>query len=219
MLAALTGKVTPTAPRRYVTETFDKYAGRFDNHLRKVLGYTVPAALAEMTAAHAGGRRFSHCLDLGCGTGLSGEAFRNLSKHLSGVDLSSRMLRHAADKKIYHRLECTEILEFLGNDHKRHDLFVAADVFIYLGRLEPFFPLLAKLAEPGALLACSTERYTGQGDYTLRTSGRYAHSRDYLISRAGTSGFSLQVHKEHDIRKENGSWIPGDLYLFEKARG
>lgn len=217
MLAALTGQAPPAAPPQYVTETFDKYAGRFDHHLLHVLGYTVPAALAEMTDAHSSGRRFSHGLDLGCGTGLSGEPFHGLAERLTGVDLSSLMLRQAEAKKIYHRLECREILQFLESDRQRYDLFVAADVFIYLGRLEPFFLHVAKLAEPGALLACSTERCTGKGDYSLRTSGRYAHSPGYILSLAESFGFSPRLHREHDIRKEQGSWIPGDLYLLEKA--
>ena len=39
-------------------------------------------------------------LDLGCGTGLSGQAFKNISCQLTGIDLSSRMIEKAKQKKI-----------------------------------------------------------------------------------------------------------------------
>ena len=76
MLAALTGEATEIAPPEYVIETFDRYAGRFDEHLQGALGYTVPTVLAEMVMQVRPRNRFRSCLDLGCGTGLAGEAFR-----------------------------------------------------------------------------------------------------------------------------------------------
>ncbi len=219
MLAALSGRVTETAPADYVAETFDRYAGHFDNHIQDVLGYSAPTDLAGMLHNIAPKRRFRHCLDLGCGTGLSGTAFRPLADKLTGVDLSARMLDFAERKEIYHRLECMEILQFLEEEYqagKCYDLFVAADVFIYIGDLDPFFQRLAPLASPGAVLACSTERTTNSDAYTLRVSGRYAHNRQYLVSRAKAAGFQVMSHAKQGIRRENGSWIPGDLLLFAR---
>ncbi len=44
------------------------------------------------------GRGFERALDLGCGTGLVGEALNSFTRHLTGVDLSPRMLRKAQPK-------------------------------------------------------------------------------------------------------------------------
>ncbi|SHO50442.1 tetratricopeptide repeat protein [Desulfopila aestuarii] len=216
MLAALRGEVPPTAPPDYVAMTFDRYAGRFDRHIQEVLGYTAPLALAEMTYELTDQPTFDHCLDLGCGTGLSGAAFQPLAGQLTGVDISPLMLSQAQAKNIYARLECAEILSFLDTEKQQYDLVVAADVFIYLGQLEPVFQRLQRLAVPGALLACSIERTQQNTPFTLRVSGRYAHNPDYLVQEAHKAGFGVKSHREHDLRKENNNWIAGDLFIFEK---
>lgn len=217
MLAALRGEATATAPAEYVIETFDRYAGRFDEHLQTTLGYTVPAALAEMTSALFPGRTFQHGLDLGCGTGLAGTAFQPLTEALTGVDLSSQMLLAARKKNIYQKLECKEILQFLDDCSSQYDLVVTADVFIYLGRLEPFFSRLRHVTSPGAILACSIESDRDARDYVLRVTGRYAHNPDYLLSQAENGGFRLLDQRKHNIRKENNDWIAGDLYIFSRS--
>jgi len=216
MLAALKGEVPPTAPPDYVAVTFDRYAGRFDRHIQEVLGYTAPVALAEMACEVTEQAAFDHCLDLGCGTGLAGAAFQPLAGQLTGVDLSPRMLSQAQSKNIYSRLECAEIISFLDTEQQQYDLVVAADVFIYLGQLEPLFTRLQRLAVPGALLACSIERTQSDHPYTLQVSGRYAHHPDYLMQEAQKAGFGVKSHREHDLRKENNNWITGDLFIFAK---
>ena len=47
-------------------------------------------------------------LDLGCGTGLAGEALRRRAAWLEGVDLSSGMIDQARRKGLYDRLEVAE---------------------------------------------------------------------------------------------------------------
>lgn len=48
--------------------------------------------------------RWSRCLDLGCGTGLSGQAASTICGRLVGVDLSPAMVCRAREKRIYRRL-------------------------------------------------------------------------------------------------------------------
>ena len=56
-----------------VRELFDDYADTFDDDLVNGLRYDVPNLLRkQIPDAH-----FKRCLDLGCGTGLSGVAFRD----------------------------------------------------------------------------------------------------------------------------------------------
>ena len=47
---------------------------------------------------------FGSMLDLGCGTGLGGAAFRAVADRLVGVDLSPAMIAQAAAKDLYDRL-------------------------------------------------------------------------------------------------------------------
>ncbi len=220
MLAALSGTNPPSAPREYVEETFDKYAQRFDTHLQQSLGYTAPTALAALVRDKLpAALPLAAALDLGCGTGLSGASFRELTKRLVGVDVSARMLARAAAKNLYDRLEHQEILSFLNGDGENYDLFIAADVLVYLGDPQPLFPALAARAAATAVVACSIERTTGHGDdgYELLPSGRYAHNPLFLVECAASSGFTVLAHQAHRIRKENGAWLAGDLYLFMRT--
>ena len=52
-------------------------------------------------------------MDAGCGTGLSGVLFRNMSEHLVGVDISRRMVQRAAERKIYDELSTGDMAEEL----------------------------------------------------------------------------------------------------------
>lgn len=55
--------------------------------------------------------RFKRCLDLGCGTGLSGQAVSALCDRIVGVDLSPAMVRRATEKQVYRRLLVGDITE------------------------------------------------------------------------------------------------------------
>jgi hypothetical protein len=57
-----------------VRELFDEYADTFDDELVNGLRYDVPNLLRKQIPP---GALFKRCLDLGCGTGLSGVAFRD----------------------------------------------------------------------------------------------------------------------------------------------
>lgn len=216
MLAALSGATTPSAPREYVEVTFDKYAGRFDEHIQDTLGYTVPKALAELvvnTVPEA--LPFAAALDLGCGTGLSGAPFRDLVTRLVGIDVSAQMLGKAAAKKLYDHLEHDEIMPFLHRNEERYDLFIAADVFVYLGELQSLFVALGQRSSKDAIVACSIEE-TGQASgFELLPSGRYAHGPNYLEECAVAAGFTVLGCKSHNIRREKGAWLPGKLYLLQ----
>jgi predicted TPR repeat methyltransferase len=218
MLAALQGENTDAAPREYIIETFDRYAGRFDNHLQGALGYDVPTVLADMIVKLKKQPRFKTCLDLGCGTGLSGKAFVEYCESIRGVDLSQKMLDKAQNKGIYSRLECEDVLIYLEKETTEYDLFLATDLFIYMGRLDYLFLAVKKCASHGALMACSIERHQGNEDYVLRDSGRYAQRCDYLTASAENAGFKVVMSREHGIRKEKQQWIDGDLYILELTK-
>ena len=214
MLAALSGTTPVSAPRQYVEEIFDKYAHRFDAHLEKALGYTAPKALASMVKNACTALPFTATLDLGCGTGLSGAPFRAMTKRLVGVDVSGQMLAKAAEKKLYDHLECDDILSFLARDEDFYDLFIVADVLVYLGDPKPLFPAIAARTMENGIVACSLETTHHVEDFQLLPTGRYAHNPSYLALCAANAGFTVLEHQPHKIRKENGQWLEGALYLF-----
>ena len=49
-------------------------------------------------------------MDAGCGTGLCGPMFRNISSYLAGIDLSQRMIDRARAREVYDSLQDLRIL-------------------------------------------------------------------------------------------------------------
>ncbi len=76
--------------------------------------------------------------DLGCGTGLSGEALKDFAKTggLTGVDLCSAMLDLAYDKKVYDKIFHAESSDFLRQNPNMFDVITAGNVFSFTGALQ-----------------------------------------------------------------------------------
>jgi len=218
MLAALRGVKTDAAPSGHVARLFDDYATRFDRHLVETLGYSMPRLLrAEIDSLFGPDARYRRVVDLGCGTGLAGIEFRSLSDRLTGIDLSTGMISRARDRGIYDELLLGDLVAVLDATRQRYDLFVCADVFPYVGRVEPLFSAISRHAAAGALFTFSTERHYGDG-YVLQPSGRYAHAQEYLRVVAASHGFSVLTMRTENLRKQQGAWIPGDLVLLQYGR-
>lgn len=196
MLAATAGETTASAPAGYVTRLFDDYADRFDTHLSQI-SYRVPAQIRDMVVEIAGGEQLEwRILDLGCGTGLCGEAMRPLAAFLAGVDLSPRMIAKSRERKIYDSLITGSIEDALEGQERAFDLIVAGDVFTYVGDLASAFAGSARALRPGGLMAFSIEEADGD-HYHLCPTGRYAHSPAYVDKTAIAS--ELSVVRRRDI--------------------
>jgi predicted TPR repeat methyltransferase len=197
----------------YVARLFDEYASRFDAHLVDKLGYCAPALLCQAVgeACRRTGRqmRFTGGLDLGCGTGLAGAAFRDCVEKLEGVDLSAGMIAQARAKGIYDVLEVGDVVDHLRSAPDRSfDLIIAADVLVYIGDLTPLFTEVARVLARGGLFAFSAESHDAEG-YVVGTEMRYAHSRNYIEAAARQPGLSVRVLNADSTRRNKGAVLPG----------
>ena len=197
--AALCGKATEKAPDRYVEELFDEYSQNFDTELAETLEYSTPSKLYEALTRSFSSRTFDNAADLGCGTGLSGEALRPLCKKMSGVDLSAGMLEKASLKNIYDSLHKAAINEFLESHDNEFDLLAAADSLIYSGNLRDFFRYSRSALRKGGVSAFSLELSDG-ADYELGESGRYRHSPEYIEKLAEEFSFDITASEKTKLR-------------------
>ena len=211
MLAALTGQTPATAPDGYIRTVFDSFSEHFEESLVDKLGYTVPAQLRAMLVGKDS-HRFPTTLDMGCGTGLSGEAFQGLTEKLIGLDLSPKMLEVAGKKGLYDSLHETDICSFLRENKDFFDLILAADVFIYIGDLREIFTLVKKRITAGGLFLFSTE--LAESGFCLKPMGRYGHAESYIRGLAQESGLSVLKVTATNIRKEKEEWVTGNLYML-----
>lgn len=217
MLAALRGEITQGTPPDHVIRLFDEYAARFDHHLVDVLGYAMPGMLRdEIDRLLGGNAHFRNVIDLGCGTGLAGMAFRSISGHIAGVDLSQRMIDRARERNVYDDLKVGDVVSMLLESRVKYDLVICADVFPYIGDARPLFSAVSSHSGPGSLFAFSTELHTGR-NYILQPTGRYAHSQDYLRTLAAAHGFSVLTMRTGNLRKQKDLWIQGDLVVMRKT--
>ena len=224
MVAALTGTTTDAAPRGYVESLFDGYAQRFEHHVVSDLGYHVPESLRRLTnrlprrGLPPGRARFRRALDLGCGTGLVGAAFRDVVDELHGVDVSVKMVRQARQKAVYDALHVDDIVAFLeraDDAGPRFDLITAADVFIYVGKLEPVFAATRRRMSEGGLFAFSIDSLDG-GSLALRPRGRYAQSHRYIRRLARDHGFAVEGCQGIAVRTENDVAIAGAIFVLSR---
>jgi len=209
------GAATPAMSETYVRRLFDQYASRYDTALTEQLNYRGPAILRDAveTVMRAAGRKlhFGSVLDLGCGTGLAGAAFRPFVDWLVGVDLSPAMVARAASKGLYDRLATADLSGFLADeiaDGRKYHLVIAADVFVYVNELAPIVAAIAHVLAPNGLFAFTVETHSGDGPKLLPTL-RFAFGETYLRATIAAAGLQLPKLDTASIRTENGIPVQG----------
>ncbi|SMH45421.1 methyltransferase [Azospirillum agricola] len=222
--AAIAGEgAEPRAPDAYVRQTFDLFAGEFDEKLAE-LGYRAPELLARAVAADstsgngASGDGMLDVLDAGCGTGLCAAALRPLARRLTGVDLSGGMLERARARGLYDRLEEAELVAFLDTNPAAFDLIMAADVLCYFGVLDDALSAASAALRPGGRLAFSVEAL-GDGEeapHRVATHGRYAHREAYVRAALAAAGLAVASLGRDTLRLESGVPVAGLVVLARK---
>ena len=223
LLAAMTGAKTHRAPGNYVRDLFDDYAETFDADLVEDLNYVVPRLIETTLSAylmeHPATRMppFKKVLDLGCGTGLVAEAIRPLSTHITGVDLSSKMLEIAVSENRINESIVFDMIDFLNpsrNNGDPYDLIVCGDALVYVGALEDIVDGVSHQLADGGIF-CFTVEDLVEDNFALKPTGRYAHHKDYvtdlLIGSNQTVLRSSAIVPRHDSEQE----ISGRLFLSQ----
>jgi predicted TPR repeat methyltransferase len=211
------GETPDKAPDAYVTTLFDQHAEVFEDVLVEQLGYSVPMMVRQRLQTLQLGP-FKSLLDLGCGTGLTGGALRDMAESLTGVDLSENMVEIAHEKDLYDALYVAEAVDYLeDNDDGPFDIVTATDVLPYLGGLEALFFSTADSMDAGGLFIFSSETlpddmFAGRR-FMVGPHQRFAHSKAYVLERLEATGFDLVDLTEIVVRLEDGEPIAGHLVI------
>ncbi|MBF0225237.1 MAG: tetratricopeptide repeat protein [Desulfobacterales bacterium] len=219
LLDALQGNTTEIAPKQYVKSLFDMYSKKFDQHLLEILEYRTPQIILKTIEPFIdnGGQTnalpFQNTLDLGCGTGLSGLIFKDLTERLTGIDISGKMINEAKKKNVYDKIYVTDIIEYLKSTDEKYDCFIASDVFVYFGDMLPVFNSISRIALKGAFFIFSIESAQVE-KYILNSTGRYSHSKDYIISLAKEHNFTLKTVHSAELRKQSQKAVIGEIFVF-----
>lgn len=210
------GESTPAMTETYVRRLFDQQAAGFEQTLIERLDYRGPATLLQAVQGIMGERpRIGSMLDLGCGTGLAGSAFRPYVDWLVGVDVSPGMIAKARAKGLYDRLVVLELRRFLAAEaegHAQYHLVVAADVFVYSSDLVPVAIAAARVLAPRGLFAFTVETHPGDGA-VLQQTLRYAHGAAHVRTAIADAGLDLWCLEDASTRTEHGAPVRGMLVV------
>lgn len=202
------------APPDYVKSLFDAYADHYEPHLLTALEYQVPTLLYNAISPIIKNKKCD-ILDLGCGTGLCGVAFKPVTKSLVGIDLSEKMSAVAAQKNIYDELITTDLVSYLETKKSAYDLVLAGDVFVYIGDLDNIFKNISSSLRENGLLAFNAE-INQKDDFKMNQSGRFTHSKKYLDELAEKNHFKILHYSVVVTRMQNNEPVHGHLYVLSR---
>ena len=208
----------PRADPRYVRHLFDQFSADYDASMIGQLRYRAPQILRELAGLVMPGRENLRILDLGCGTGLSGEAFEAMAAHLEGIDLSPAMIEEARARDIYDVLSVADLETFLNEGARDTDLILAADTLVYLGDLSAVFAGAARRLKPDGFFLFTVERKGGDG-FDLGPKKRWRHSEGYLTARAFKAGLSVAGILECAPRMEANRPVEGFAVALMQGNG
>ncbi|MFW1676874.1 methyltransferase domain-containing protein [Pontibacter sp. JAM-7] len=214
MLAAIAGEDTVRAPASYVSTLYDRCADEFEKRLVQTLGYNAPTLATTLL------RTFNilpaqQVLDLGCGTGLMGQALAEATtgQQLIGVDLSQSMLDLAANKQCYAQLIHSDVLNWQNS--QQFSLICAMDLLIYLGELTTLLDKVTAWLTPGGHFVCTLELCSFDTPQ-LQPSGRFRHSIGYISKQASIRGLIMRHQETLTLRREGNSTVEGAILLLQK---
>ena len=170
-----TGEETLTHYKRWAA-TYDQEVG-VDN------GYAQPARCA--AALDEVADRSGSVLDVGCGTGLSGIALRDVGfADLDGCDFSPPMLERAAETGVYRRLFEADLNAGLGIEDGTYDHAVAVGVFSFAHiRPDALRSVIRAVRPGGAVVVGLNDHFWDVGTFPAELDAIEADGLASVVSR------------------------------------
>lgn len=138
--------------RESVVAHYAEWAGKYDEDTASY-GYVGPRSAAAALARHCEPGK-THVLDIGCGTGLTGVALRELGfSNVSGTDISPEMIREAERKNVYDDTSVDDLFAGLAHSDDAFDAVISVGTFGPIGP-ETLRECL-RVIRPGGLLCVS----------------------------------------------------------------
>jgi len=185
---------------------YQRWAGTYDQEVGVDNGYAQPARCAAALAGVAD--PCGHVLDVGCGTGLSGVALRDVGfTRLDGCDFSPPMLERAAATGVYGRLFESDLNKGLDVADDTYDHAAAVGVFSF-GHIRPSaLRDVLRVVRPGGAVV------VGLNDH-FWDAGRFPAELD-AIEADGSAAVAFREHGDH----LPGADIEGWVVVLVRAQG
>ncbi|CAH57739.1 methyltransferase domain-containing protein [Ehrlichia ruminantium] len=169
------------------------------------------------------GDKSSHLniLDLGCGTGICGQflKMKNIGNHITGIDLSNKMINIARGcfvngKQAYNELIHMSIYNFLKKNQgqKKYDVIILTEVLQYIGSLHYIFKLLKTALETDGIIIGLARRKKGSGFQFINEGDFFCHSDEYIKLSIKELGLECSYSTHCKIY---GSQVEGILFVAQ----
>jgi predicted TPR repeat methyltransferase len=217
-LALLELKRVTRCPPGYLRDLFDEFSSNYDETMIETLGYRAHLHLRTLAGrVIPKGATARRILDLGSGTGLVGDAFKDMAAggRLDGVDLSPLWIAEAQRRAIYNDLILGDIETFLAAFERSYDLILAADTMIYFGDLGPTLTGVFKRLVPGGFYIFAVEASPGNG-WEQTDAKRFCHSESYMRTAAADASLNFVVSMACVLRRQKGEPVPGLAVALQK---
>ena len=226
MLALVAGKALPASripkkmPLILAREYFDSQAASYNKEQIDIQGYQGHTVLCNALRSQLVPGQIDHViLELGVGTGLCGLLIHDVATHVTGVDISEKMLAEAAKlqdaqgKKLYDALVCRDLQSFLNDaPDAGYDIVMAASLLSYMGDVKDVFAQTARVLKPGGLFAFTADKMNGEGYEFNAPTARFRFSKSHLEGLATAAGLAEVKFVEADSYPDAPAW----LCIFKK---
>ncbi|OEY86453.1 hypothetical protein BIY23_04015 [Wolbachia pipientis] len=159
-------------------------------------------------------------LDLGCGTGICGHCLRihNVGNHITGIDISNRMLNIARGcfikgTPVYNELIHVEMTDFLKQKKSHlYDVVIFAEVLHYLYDFQPKLELAKKVLDKKGGIICLIRRKEGDDVNFINKGDYFCHSENYVKDVARKIDMQISYISYCKIY---GSQVDGILFVLQ----
>jgi predicted TPR repeat methyltransferase len=172
-----------------IRDFYRDWAADYDRHVAGDLQFTGGETIAAMLVEHLADRS-ARIIDIGCGTGLAGQALQAAGcTQIDGLDLSPAMLEQARAKSVYRSLLEADLLEPLAIATKHYDAAISAGTFT-TGHVDArCLGEVLRILRPGGLLACVVAE-------TFWHPGGFA---DWFADRSDNGAIAILDHGQQEI--------------------
>jgi SAM-dependent methyltransferase len=193
-----------------VRSGYDEWASTYENTVEDEMDIALLRQLVTPQWSEVGA-----AADLGCGTGRTGAWLQSQGvENIDGVDIAPEMLRLAAEKAVFRRLDVSDVTS-TPLDSDAYDLVIACLIDEHLSELEPLYREAARLAsEDGLLILVGYHPYfimaAGMPTHYNSRSGEplaietHLHLMGDHVTAAASNGWQLREMRERLI---DDSWI------------
>jgi len=218
MLAVANKTPLDTMPTQYTQRLFDFYAQHYDQHMKDVLAYQLPAFFQQWVETQTSCQQW-RVADLGCGSGMVMAQCGQRFAQLVGVDVSQKMLAQAAKTSCYDALHPQTVQTFLQDNRQSFDLLVVLEVMAYIGACDDLFAqLAANITADGRVLLsveCLPAEITNC-HYQCSQHGRFQYGHTYLQQQFMAAGLVIDAQHELTLRQHKGQDVAGCVYVLSK---